>query len=253
MSTNQNRNPHHYVKVYGERNTGTNYLTKLVQSNFDVSLLVGAFPRKLNHWPLKNEFVRDSFFRVTYNHTLGWKHACLPSAEAIARSKRKDVALLALVKNPYSWLLSMYKRPYHGLDNSLAFEDFITSPWPILDRENCPRKRLNLVELWGIKNASYSQLENYPRGMLVKFEDLLHNPQDVCLRMGKTLKIPASNEFAQNVEQASKKQDADLNFDYYKDYYLGEKWKEKLSDNQISVINAHLDKTLSRKLGYEIL
>lgn len=253
MSTIQASNARHYVKIYGERNTGTNYLTKLVESNFDVSLLIGAFPRRLNHWPLKHEFIRDSFFQLTYNHTLGWKHACLPSEQAIARSKHKDVAALALVKNPYSWLLSMYKRPYHGLDNSLDFEEFITSPWPILKRENCPQKELNLVELWGVKNASYAKLDVYPRGMLVKFEDLLENPQEVCLNIGKILDIPASNEVAQNIEQASKKQDADLGFDYYKDYYLGEKWKQKLSDKQINVINANLDKELSIKLGYEIL
>ena len=33
------------VKIYGERNTGTNYLIKLIENNFDVKILKGTISK----------------------------------------------------------------------------------------------------------------------------------------------------------------------------------------------------------------
>jgi hypothetical protein len=40
---------------------------------------------------------------------------------------------------------------------------------------------------------------------------------------------------------------------HYKDYYLNERWREKLDRESIELINASLDKSLMRYYGYEIL
>ncbi len=37
-----------YVKIMGERNSGTNYLDALIRKNFDVSILPGSVPKSFN-------------------------------------------------------------------------------------------------------------------------------------------------------------------------------------------------------------
>ena len=74
------------VKVFGERNSGTIYLEKLLVKNFKVD-------------------IADYF-------TLGWKHRLAPHKEELDKIE-DDIIYLILVKNPYAWLRSMHRKPYH--------------------------------------------------------------------------------------------------------------------------------------------
>ena len=66
--------------IYGERNSGTNYLKQLMDKNFDVCF---------------NEINHKHFF---------WHNDL---------SNTDDILFIAIVRNPYDWLNSMYKTPYH--------------------------------------------------------------------------------------------------------------------------------------------
>jgi len=103
------------VKIYGERNTGTSYLEALLVRNLAVDCLRGGVPRSIRRFFADSERARDWYFQATYRNNLGWKHACLPAESqlAIARTDSTEVLLLTLTKNPYAWLLSFYRKPYH--------------------------------------------------------------------------------------------------------------------------------------------
>ncbi|RME83007.1 MAG: hypothetical protein D6775_09300 [Caldilineae bacterium] len=127
------------VKILGERNTGTHYLEKLLRLNLDVRVLPGSAPRRLRrHFP-GNEAVLDLYFRLTAFANLGWKHALAPAPDALRRSRwaRRGLVILTLSKNPYAWLLSLYRHPYHYSGPLPSFERFLQSPWRTVRRERC--------------------------------------------------------------------------------------------------------------------
>ena len=61
------------IKIFGERNTGTNYLRKLIEENLEVALLKGSIS-KGSIFTLR-EWTKDLFFILTKGKNLGWKHA----------------------------------------------------------------------------------------------------------------------------------------------------------------------------------
>ena len=101
------------VKVYGERNTGTNYLEKLVTANLDAYILSGIVPRRdpvtfvtRNLRALKPELfagwhekARDWYFARNFSRDLGWKHMC-PDVGRIGAEHLGKTRFLMLVKEP---------------------------------------------------------------------------------------------------------------------------------------------------------
>lgn len=50
------------LKLYGERNTGTNYLTKLIDLNLDIEQLHGVVPSYIMR--LQHHFIGDEWVRA---------------------------------------------------------------------------------------------------------------------------------------------------------------------------------------------
>lgn len=112
------------IKIFGERNTGTNYLSNILQLNLRVKLL----PSSAREIPLffKFEWYKNLFFLITEKQNLGWKHAKPNKEILISRlSQNSKLVVLFLVKNPYSFLLSLHQRPYHNASKkNLTFQKF---------------------------------------------------------------------------------------------------------------------------------
>lgn len=70
--------------IYGERNSGTNYLKALILKNFDVSM--------------------------TWQY--GWKHFFGFND----LSDSDDTLFIGITRNPYDWINSMYRNPHHLRD-----------------------------------------------------------------------------------------------------------------------------------------
>ena len=110
--------PINRVKIFGERNTGTNYLSKLIASNLLVKIKRGTVP-KISPFAL-NEFTKDLFFFLSKKCNLGWKHSYIDYDIALLKEVEEyKTAIITLTKNPYSFLLSLYKNPYHSFYNPL--------------------------------------------------------------------------------------------------------------------------------------
>lgn len=81
-------------KIYGERNSGTTFLTELLKKNF------------------KNIKVEDNIHikKNNKNYIHGWKHS-IPSYNF--KQNNKDVVDFIIFRDLNSWLVSMFKTPYH--------------------------------------------------------------------------------------------------------------------------------------------
>lgn len=245
------------IKIYGERNTGTNYLSQLIRLNLDVDELPGVVPLYvllLQFLLPGRERVRDIYFNLTYHKNLGWKHTLVKPAIVLSSYSlySDNLSFVTITKNPYAWLLSLYKRPYHQYyQHKPDFETFLTSPWQTIDRDNVPLMLPSPVELWNLKNASYLQLSDIFPVLNMRYEDLVANPGQTIELMAQTFAYHWKTARFTDYHKSTKEKSKDSNF--YRDYYLQERWKAKLSPQAIALINERLDDDLVRHFGYEKL
>jgi hypothetical protein len=240
-----------YLKIFGERNTGTNYLMSLIALNLQVQLLDGGIRHKRGL--LRNPFVFDILYDRLYPGHLGWKHS-MPDHQRIRKFKGYDsTGLITLTKNPYSFLLSLYKRPYHYKgDLPDNFSAFIRGAWPTLHRENYWESCYeNPVMLWNRKNSAYLALqEHFPsKTMNLKYEVLIDDPEDLIRHLGKFFGLERSSEVFQHKVESTKGEAMD--YTAYRDYYLNEKWKAHLKPDDIAFINSFLDRQVMEYFGYQ--
>jgi hypothetical protein len=254
------------IKIYGERNTGTNYLKNIIQINFDVKLLSGvvpayiwifseaslkAYPSLINRYRI-NEKILDLYFKVTYLKNFGWKHTLISDdLRKILNKSKNDVLIITLSKNPYSWLLSLFDHPYHINEKQIDFEKFLLIPWETVGRENSPKQFVNPIEMWNQKNKSYIESKKSFPIMNIRYEDLLANPSKIIDNISEHFKIQKRFDNFKNLTQSAKKSWKDFN--YYQTYYLNEKWRDKLSDKSISIINKYIDEGLMEYFSYKKL
>ncbi len=244
------------VKIYGERNTSTNYLSKLIALNLDATEIPGTAPPRINTLQTVlpgNEFIRDFYFKLAYSKTLGWKHTRVKPLSVLRRYRLATdrTAFVTITKNPYSWLLSLHQHPYHQYYvETPEFEVFLTTPWKTIRRDNVPARALTPIELWNVKNRSYVQ-SGYPQLLNLTSEEILGNAQHVIQTISDRFAIPMKTSGFVNYERSTK--EAGKTHAYYRDYYLCERWKDKLSDEAIGLINESVDADLMARFGYRML
>ncbi len=237
------------IKLYGERHTNTNYLSKLIELNLDAQLVEGVVPtyiRTLERWT-GSESLRDRYFQRTFSETLGWKHAAVPTG-----IDADEVVFVTLTKNPYAWLLSMYRRPYHQhYAQPPSLEEFLTLPWQTVGRENVADEVANPVQLWNLKNRSYFHLPS-ERSLHLRTEDTFLDASAVVARIAGTFAVPRSCEQFVDFQRSTKKL-ADRDGEYYRDYYLNERWRAQLTQAALDLINAELDADLLQRFDYPLI
>lgn len=255
------------LKIYGERNTGTNYLTALMAQNLSAKILNGRvddkdvltqLTRRLHRFMPSitrslHEAARDRFFEATFAHNLGWKHMN-PDIERIGPEALASVRFLMVVKNPYAWLLSLYQRPYHVGAKDVCFEDFLDRHLGVMQkRENIGPDPLSPMEVWNCKMRGYQALQAAaPHAMIVRYEYFLTDELVALESVANTLGIDLRRTYAP-VGPGVKQDDRDVTQKHYAEYYLNEKWRDKLSAKALQKINASLDPKLVTQLGYEMI
>jgi hypothetical protein len=176
------------LKIFGERNTGTNYLEELIAANFDCDICPGnlsnarRFTYNVLHWTLPYKFARyiveanrDRQYEKLFASELGWKHAKIPNLPRGIKSYPACTGFIALVKNPYAWLLSLHARPYQNEASSvLNFSEFLRAPWFTVEREHAGVPSYpNPIKVWNDKVRSYRRLSAFGPSMIIRYEDVL--------------------------------------------------------------------------------
>ena len=245
------------IKIYGERNTNTNYMSQLIKLNLKVLEIPGTVPpyvKRLQNLLPGNELVKDIYFHLTYSQNLGWKHTYVKSdiLNKYSIVKNNEVAFLTITKNPYSWLLSLYRNPYHQYySHKPSFETFLSSPWKTVERDNTDKLLKNPVELWNIKNSAYIKLSEF-NVLNITTESIFQDPKAIIDLISCKFSLEKLSKEFINYESSTKKE-KHRNSNYYRNYYLSEKWRDKISRDARSIINNTLDKNIMSHFGYQVL
>ena len=249
-----------YAKVFGERNTGTNFVEQLLQENFVACRLFGFnrihqhLRKHLQSVPeeergrLRSAALDLDCARMLYSD-FGWKHG-VPPFEAIESAPHaQNTLFIAVAKHPVAWLKSLMERPYNPVEHAPnEFAEFIRHDWELTARDKLAgRTRINVVELWNVKNAAFRKLEQATkRSIVVAYEDILIDPQRFLSRVAQHLPR-AKGDFDWQI--ASTKDD-DLTFNDYVRKYDPDRVCAGIADDDIAYIKARVDAQLVSSFGY---
>lgn len=184
MFLKQQRNnlPIYNFTIFGERHSGTNFLERLISGK--------------DSWGGSSS---DKAFEIPVTWEYGWKHFFGFHDDLLINPKSNNTLFLGIIRNPYDWLMAMYKMPHHIRDHKGPkwsdrfdnIEDFLTNndliarySDPALD--NNINLDINPYTLNGYKNIFElrqvklhyllymlpSMVQNYT---LIKYEELSNN------------------------------------------------------------------------------
>jgi hypothetical protein len=124
-----------HIKIYGERNSGTNYLTQLIHNN------------------IKNINIYSSY----YKGGTGWKHG-FPKINLF--DELNSTLFIFIIRDLNSWITSMYYNPYcyKRPDN---IKKFIEEPLILNDNRLDHDTNIYKYEKSNIINLRYSKINSY--------------------------------------------------------------------------------------------
>ncbi len=176
--------------LFGERNSGTNYLRQVLDSLIDVPFTsVYGF----KHW-----YIRDHVPRCRPNTTTD--NECIKSIK-----DHHHTLFVFIVRNPFDWTSAMFRRPYHIPDCSRSnMSEFVTQPYQAYEKNRPPNhtqssetpwvldpktntyfieEAKNILELRNVKNNHFYGLKKTVRYFaMVRLENLKEDLFDICLK-----------------------------------------------------------------------
>lgn len=254
-----------FIKVFGERNTGTRALLQMLGMQPEVSLRPVGAQAMLNleaNRELRERIdlmfagrvrrqYRDAVLDLEHAGecpTLAWKHAA-PDWDAAFVTKQAHV--IFCVRNPYSWVISLAKHPYHKHDRRLnSLETFVEMPWLTMRRDNLAPILGSPLELWNRKNAAYLafiRAAEVPTVTML-FEEFVASPASEVRRMLGQFAIPFEGVQALQVSTKDNRSVTEISV-----RYAQEEWRDCLNADLINAINAKVDWKVAEAFGYKRL
>ncbi len=247
------------IKVFGERNTGTRAVISMLQAAEGVRAVSPRAPMPdLDRMFALVEQHLHGFRRMLYRDALydlqdgrqggvsAWKHAAPVIDSSYAEM---GVSVLFLVRDPYSWIASLYRKSYHGRAPKFdRLEDFVAFPWITLARDNVGPLLESPVLLWNAKLRAYHDFaEAAPvPSTVLKFEDFVLEPVPA---LGQALaELGIREEGLEEIAAPTKKKGQDRAA--RQDYYRKERWKREISPEAAEMIARLVDWDLAAKFGY---
>lgn len=219
-----------YIKVHGLQRSGTNYLGHLIEENFENT---------------------KSLMNVG-----GWKHGpyCAPW------SLGREVHVLTITKNPYSWLVSLYyywSETDIGPDlTNVSFGEFVRSKAVFEQQQGIPYLMLasNPVQHWNSMNYHWLSIRmNQKKSLVIPYEALLVNVGQALEVIAADLgvKVKAKPVVPNSIMQVGEEQPKQTDEAFYKsDYYLKQHYLEEYDDDLLRFVNSQLDPEVMSTLGY---
>ncbi|GLQ34813.1 hypothetical protein GCM10007939_10960 [Amylibacter marinus] len=257
------------IKLFGERNTGTRAMIQMLQGAEGVTLNSGGASDTMGNveWAklsaginlyYRREYrkiyvdaLRDNVAHET-NPIAAWKHAS-PRWSADFADQR--VSVLFALRNPYSWALSMARKPYHmKAERTGDFGAFISRPWLTERRDNCGIVLGSVLGLWNQKLSAYLDFADHAARhdlpiQFLRFEDFIQDPAAQMTEVLRGFDLPEAQ--LQPIEQSTKSNGKPL--DQLQEFYADEGWKHRLTAPWVESINAQIDPALMERFGYSRL
>lgn len=255
-----------YLKIFGERNTGTRAIVRMLQESATKwpKVDLGPIDENKDHIAALHQQVngfRKSTWRKIYHDALldmeselggpvrAWKHS-KPVWDA--EYARRNIHIVFSVRDPYSWFLALARRPYHrrGI-RANSLEDFAIHPWMTVGRDNMDRVVPSPICLWNGKVAAYQPFRDQAdqsglKTALVRFETFVTTPEETIANVLDGLGEPY--ESISRIETSTKEDKRPLSeiIDYYRD----EKWKSWLTRGLVAGLNDQIDWDVAGIYGY---
>ena len=254
------------IKVFGERNTATRAVIGMVDAaegiqgvahegvsveaiepyNEMISRVEAAYRGPWKR--VYREAIKD--LRAEHLGPLGaWKHAA-PAYDPAYRTE--GVGVIFMVRNPYSWISSLHRRPYHNMGKRMpTLVEFLDLPWMTVGRDNLDRILPSPAMLWPLKVRAYRAFEAAARAdglgcAWVRFEDFVQWPVPTLTRALQALGIP--HEGLSALARSTKPYGALPR--ERRSFYGRELWRDALCRGSVSRVNTHIDWSLAEDFGY---
>jgi hypothetical protein len=254
------------VKIFGERNTATNLLVKLIRANCAARVLpatagdLGDPPgaherglRLLTGIPVFGQRLREARIdRIFAAETdlNAWKHA----ATRFERPEAFRGALVAIcVRDPASWLTALHRKPYQSRAAVPADLDaFIDMPWTTRSRERLDGATFTPMELYNAKLRSYLTFMDGLAGagipcVAVPFERLVTDQLGALALLADHLDGMST---ALTRIEGSTKIDPDKDWRWYRDYYAERRWADAIPAATMARIVERVDWDVAGRFGY---
>ena len=254
-----------YCKIFGERNTGTNFLANCLKKNFHIKLLDDAGLPSAAHqrtflpelrdrraraeW---REMVSELEHRRTLRSDFGWKHSAPPIQVMRDSEFASSTLFLYLVKHPVSWIMSLYDRDYHNIlskpDSVIAFA---ATEWVLRPRDNIGRQIVpSPLCLWNEKLRRYrAAIAEFPENsILLRYEDLLTDYQGQMAKVAEHFLRRNDGPHFRLLESSTKKEDLT-----YEDYQ--KKNERKMMDcplELLDIVDQFIDSDLAESFQYRV-
>ncbi|MBL4806000.1 MAG: hypothetical protein JKY31_01770 [Rhodobacteraceae bacterium] len=250
-----------FIKIFGERNTGTRAITLMLQElpHITTRLPVNRMApelaalrnrvkdRQYGHWvELYLDAIKDQH-EQTLQGIGDWKHTAPVFDQSYVGANAK---ILFAVRNPYSWLLSLAKRPYHIRGKiCTTLEQFVDLPWLTLRRDHLDGVLISPMSLWTEKLRAYSVFlkSSSQPSEWITFEAFIVDP--VAILGGALTRLDVSSEGLVASEESTKPGQVPL--PKIQEKYLTEEWKNLLSRQTVALINDLTDWDVAAEFGYE--
>lgn len=240
------------LKIYGERNSGTNFLEQLMDYNLDAEVLK-FLPGPLQTLALKmirRERLLDIFLAADSSNTLGWKHG-IPRESWLKETDMAPLLIVIVVKSPYAFLTSLYRKPYHYRGKlPTGFSEFLQSEWRLHSRDGLGRSLPNPVELWNRKHERWLQLK-HECGIpfeTIRYESLVAEPEKVLRDIHQRHDIPLLSKAFTPITTSTK--NAPKTIDDYREDVTQKTYLEPYSGEDLDFIRSQLNPQLMETLGY---
>lgn len=245
-----------YVKIFGERNSGTNYLETLINHNFIAQQLRGGhgkivlFMKALGKGSAEAAFFHDLEMRRLQRSEFGWKHASPPLADVEAAEHTPHTLFILLAKHPVFWLKSLHARPYRRIDKTLDFAAFIRTPFPLSEADGLGDIAVQSpVHMLRLKIEGYMRLEDRQTTCVrMQYERLLSDFEAELDRLSPYL-LRRGDGFV-NLDTGVKNQRETLGF--YKSKYDLTKVSDGIDAETLTYIRDVLGTACLSYFGYEL-
>ena len=247
------KTPHAAVKVFGERNTGTNAFAKLIRRNSDSEVLptqigelrgfsayFGRTIRRLAPRSMHETLTDWVFSRAgTLN---AWKHCATYFSDA----QQKQLAghpIFIMVRHPASWLVGLQRKPYHALQPTPPeLADFLDSTWKTVARDGLEQRDIRPTALYNEKLRSYLEFERAMAAhggtvKFIRFEDFVMDQLAVFKDVAPYLDNPRADP---RIIASSTKKSGKSAEDYAR-YYRDQVWADTIDPAARDIIKTEID------------
>ncbi|NOR63105.1 MAG: hypothetical protein GQ535_11515 [Rhodobacteraceae bacterium] len=253
------KQPDRKVKVFGERNTGTRAVVRMLRAHKGVSV---GFPNpktaELEHLERRVHEKLEGFALELFTDALddmrrkplgghsAWKHAAPIVDDSYAA---KNASVLFLVRDPYSWIAALFRNPYHArapLPDTLA--GFLAQPWLTVQRENIAPILLSPMELWNLKLRAYRDFSNAAPvpSTVLHFEPFVLDPVGELTAALQKFGIPSKGL----VEAEAPTKKLGVSRETRQNYYKTKAWEQEISAEAAQMINECVDWEVAAAFGY---